>query len=54
MSDYHQDQLILTNAELVKSLLDVLLASMQSDCPPSKKAIEDTVLIASMTLARQG
>lgn len=33
-------------AEMVKSVLDVLHAAMQADCPPGKKAVEDTVWAA--------
>lgn len=53
MSDHHQDQLLLTNAELAKSLLDVLHAAMQSDCPPSQKAVADMIHVASLLLSRQ-
>lgn len=40
-------------AEMVKSVLDVLHAAMQADCPPSSKAIEDTVWAARELLTVQ-
>ena len=47
----HQEQcrkseLTMLRSEMVKSLLDVLHSAMQADCPPGKKAVEDTVWAA--------
>lgn len=41
-----KSELTMVRFEMVKSLLDVLHAAMQADCPPGKKAVEDTVWAA--------